>query len=290
MVKQKSGVGEILSIIITCLLLIITIIPIWQMLVIAFSPSDNYIVDPFHMIPKGFSVAIFTELFSSSRILRAMGLSLVVVLFGWFMGITLAAMGAYALNKLNKYKIKGRKVVYLLIIFTMFFNGGIIPMFIWFRKIQITDTIFSLFLPSLINTFYLFLMKNYFSTIPESMEEAATIEGCNHFQILFKIVFPISKPVIAAVSLFLIVQYWNDYYFGMLFINDTKLYPLGLILRNAIINKQMVVQTVIGDQGQLTSEQYNMALVIVSLVPIFIIYPFIQKYFVSGIMIGAVKE
>lgn len=290
MIKQKAGISDVFIVIITGILLIVTIIPIWQMLVIAFSSPDHYSADPYHFVPRGFSLAIFAELLSSTRILRSISISVLVVCVGWFGGIVLTGMGAYALNKLNKYRIPGRKILFKMIIFTMFFNGGIIPMFLWFRNIQITDTLFSLFLPTLINTFYLFLMKNYFSSIPEALEEAATIDGYNHFQILFKIIFPISKPVIAAVSLFLIVQYWNDYYFAMLFLNDTKLYPLGLILRNAVIDRQMIVQTVIGDQGQLSSEQYNMALVIVSLVPIFMIYPFIQKYFVTGIMVGAIKE
>lgn len=287
MIKYKFGIIDIITYLFTGVFLVVTIVPFWQMIIIAFSTPESFVQDPYHIIPRGFSIAVFSELFKSKQVLSGMLISFISVMAGWLGGIFLCSMGAYALK--NK-KIMGRKLFFSIIIFTMFFNGGIIPMFIWFRKLNINNTIWVLFLPTLINTFYLLLLKNYFTALPNELEEAAMLDGYNEFQILFKIVMPISKPVIAAVSLFLIVQYWNDYFMGMLFIDDVELYPLGLILRNVIINRQMMVQTVIGDQGQLSSQQYNMALVMVSLVPIIILYPFIQQYFVSGIMIGAIKE
>lgn len=287
MKSKKITLFDVVLSIILGLLALVLLIPFWQMIVVAFSTTEGYVRSTYHLIPTSFSVDVFSQLFSSSEITKGMLISLINVLCGWLGGLVLCSMGAYALTK---KKIIGRKIIFNVIIFTMFFNGGIIPLYIWLRKINITDTIFCLFLPSLISTFYLLLLKNSFTTIPEEMEEAALIDGYNELQILFKIIIPVSKPVIAAVSLFLIVQYWNDYYNAMMFMNSPDLYPLGLILRNVIISKQTLLKTPVAAGTVLPSEQYNMALTIVAMVPILVLYPFVQKYFVAGVMIGAVKE
>lgn len=287
MKSKKVTLFDVVLAVILCVLALILLIPFWQMIVIAFSTTEAYVKSTYHLIPTSFKADVFAQLFSSSEITKGMFISLANVLCGWLVGLILCSMGAYALTK---KKIIGRKIIFNVIIFTMFFNGGIIPMYIWLRKIHITDTIFCLFLPTLISTFYLLLLKNSFTTIPEEMEEAALIDGYNELQVLFKIIIPISKPVIAAVSLFLIVQYWNDYYNAMMFMNSPDLYPLGLILRNVIISKQTLLKTSVAAGTVLPSEQYNMALTIVAMVPILVLYPFVQKYFVAGVMIGAVKE
>ncbi len=284
---RKVTLFDVVSGIVLALLALVLLVPFWQMIVVAFSTTEGYVKSTYHLIPTSFSVDVFSQLFSSSEIMKGMLISLINVLCGWLGGLILCAMGAYALTKKN---IIGRKFIFNFIIFTMFFNGGIIPLYIWLKKIYITDTIFCLFLPTLISTFYLLLLKNSFISIPAEMEEAALIDGYNEMQILFKIIIPVSKPVIAAVSLFLIVQYWNDYYNAMMFMNKPDLYPLGLILRNVIISKQALLRTPVAAGAVLPSEQYNMALTMIAMLPILVLYPFVQKYFVAGVMIGAVKE
>jgi putative aldouronate transport system permease protein len=286
--KRGPDIIELAIVAILGIFLLVAFFPFWQMIVIAFSTPAEYAKSPYHVIPTSFSVDVFKQLLASKTVLTGLGVSLIVVLAGWSGGLVLTAMGAYALTK---RAIIGHRVILRFIIFTMYFSGGIIPLYVWMRTLGLTDTLWSLFLPSLVSTFYLLVLKNYFSSIPIELEEAAMIDGYNEFQILFKIMIPVAKPAIAAISVFMVVGLWNDYYLGMLFLSKLELFPLGLILRNVIISKQALMNTPLGSAGaMLTTDQYNMAMIMVAMVPVAIVYPFAQRYFISGISLGAIKE
>lgn len=171
----------------------------------------------------------------------------------------------------------------------MFFSGGLAPSYILIRGLGMNDTIWALTIPVAVSTFNLILMKNYFTTINPSLEEAAKIDGYNDIQILFKVIFPISKPVLAAISLFYAVTYWNDYYLAILYSSSQNLFPFQMYLRNLIIVN--VAAAKIGIQTGISAyEQFKMAVVVLGIIPIVAVYPFIQKYFTKGVVLGSVKE
>ena len=195
-------------------------------------------------------------------------------------------MGGYALSKDG---LPGRNIIFRLFIFTMFFSGGLVPGYILVRGLHLDNTIWALTLPMAISTYNLILMKNYFTSINPSLEEAAKIDGYNDIQILLKIVLPMSKPVIAAISLFYAVTYWNDYFSAILYSSKEELIPFQIYLRNLIIVNAAANKVGIST-GPSAYEQFKMAVVIIGIVPIVLVYPFVQKYFTKGIILGAVKE
>lgn len=285
--KFKTNMFDRINMILLAVIAVIAIFPVWQMVVITFSSGKAYLTSQYHLIPTSFSLETFNALLQSKTLWNGLRTSLIITSLGWAYSMLLTTMGAYALSKKD---IIGRKIIFNLIVFTMFFNGGMIPLYITVKKLQMTDTIFALIIPYALSTFNLLLVKSYFQQLPVELEEAARIDGYNDIQILFTIMIPISKPVIATVSLFYLVQIWNDFFSPMLFLSTSALYPLALILRNTVISKERILDSVAKmNAGLQFSQQYYMAMILVALIPIVVVYPFIQKYFVSGIMLGAIK-
>jgi putative aldouronate transport system permease protein len=288
--KFKFNLFDYINHIILLLVGLVTLFPFWQMLVIAFSTTKVYLADDYHLIPRSFTMNVFFQLLADKAVLTGFEISIFITAAGWFISMFLSIIGAYVLSKKD---IIGRKFMLKMVMLTMFFTGGmsgvIIPLFLVVKNLRMTDTLFSLFLPFAINSFYLLLLKNYFLAIPKELEEAAYIDGYNDFQVLYKIIIPISMPVIAAVSLFYIVQLWNDFFPAMLFLSRERLYPISLILRNIVVSKTMITNSAAIELESMPRDQYNMALIVVTMLPIVVLYPFIQKYFVQGIMVGAIK-
>jgi putative aldouronate transport system permease protein len=169
--------------------------------------------------------------------------------------------------------------------FTLLFSGGMIPTFLVVRTLGLLDTMWAVILPSLISTWYLFIMRTFFEAMPEELEDAATIDGCGYMQVLIRIVVPLSAPVMATIGLFSAVNQWNSFFDAMIYLNDRKLYPLQIMLRNILI-----AGTNVQGEGDLTYlETLKYAMIVISTVPILCVYPFLQKYFVQGAMIGSIK-
>ncbi|MEH7441988.1 carbohydrate ABC transporter permease [Bacillus sp. JJ1122] len=263
---------------------LVTIYPFWYVLVISLSTQEGFYKDIYHIIPNSFSLETYKYAFTNEQIFRSLAVSLTVTVLGVLLSLILTAMGAYVLSKKN---LKGRKQLFIFMIFTMFFNGGIVPLYVLVNSLQIRDSIWALIIPMAINTFNLILMMNYFSSLPESLEESAKMDGCNDFQILFKIVLPSSKPIVMTIILFYAVFYWNDWFLAMLFISDQEMYPLSLFLRNMILSSQNFMSTGLARQ---VPEMLKATIIIISIIPVLIFYPFVQKHFVQGIMLGSVKE
>ena len=169
-------------------------------------------------------------------------------------------------------------------------NGGIISMYVLLRRLDILNTYAALVLPYAVNTFYLMLVKNYMTSLSPEMEEAAKIDGCNDIQILVRIIIPLCKPVLLTVGMFYVVYYWNDYFSAMMYIDSNEMYPLSLILRNVVISREMAISSLAAAGGSNPTEQYTKAMILVSMLPVLALYPFIQRYFTSGIMVGALKD
>ncbi|MGP4078748.1 carbohydrate ABC transporter permease [Pseudalkalibacillus sp. R45] len=282
--KKKMHLFDYLNYAFLIFITLVTVYPFWYVLVISFSSQEGYYQSLYHIIPNSFSLETYKYALTNEQIFRSLGVSISVTVLGVFVSLVLTAMGAYVLSK---QRLKGRKFFFLFMIFTMFFNGGIVPLYILVNSLELRDTILALVLPMAVNTFNLILMMNYFSSLPDSLEEAAKIDGCNDFQILFKIVLPSSKPIVMTIILFYAVFYWNDWFLAMLFISDQDLYPLSLFLRNMIISSQNFMSTGLALQ---VPEMLKSAVIVISVVPVLLFYPFVQKYFVQGIMLGSVKE
>ena len=289
---QKSVGDRIADIIIHSLLimlLVLAIVPFYYMVLVSFARYEDVAGGAFYLIPKSIDFSSYALIFGDDTIPRAFLVSTLVTIVGTAVAMLVTTSAAYALSKKG---MPGRNGIFTYIIITMFFNGGLIPTYLVMKDLGFVDSYLVMIIPLAVNTFFLILMKNYFNTIPESLEESAKIDGANDIFIMIRIVIPIAAPIIATISLFFAVNYWNDWWYPMLFLVDEDKYPLQLLLRRFVIEQAMLDEisrrsVTVGTLFHLPSVQ--MATITVATVPILVVYPFVQKYFARGIMIGAIK-
>lgn len=239
--------------------------------------------------PVGFQLGTMQFIVTGMEYLRSMGVSIVVTAIGTVMGLFVLAVTAYPLSKKH---VPGIKAVMLVFVFTMLFNGGMIPSYLLIKQIKLYDTIWAMILPGMVNVFNLMIIKNYYEGLPDSIEESARVDGASNARILFKIIMPLAKPVYATITLFVAVYYWNNYMEPMLYINNTALRPVQLYLRDIVLEQSdasSALGQTLGDRMNISPEGIRSAAIVAATVPILAIYPFVQKYFVSGITIGSVK-
>ncbi|WP_171686517.1 carbohydrate ABC transporter permease [Paenibacillus planticolens] len=237
--------------------------------------------------PIGFSLDAYTNVFRNPMILKGYGNTLFVVLAGLALNITLTSFGAYALSRKS---LQYRKPLMLFIIFTMFFSGGLIPLYLTVKGVGMVNSLWALIIPQAINTFNLILMKTAFEAIPDALEESAKMDGANDFVILFRIVLPLSMPVIAVMLLYYGVSHWNSWFQAMIFLQERSLYPLQLVLREILLQGEANANAGVSDgDAAMLAATLKYATIIVATVPILFVYPFLQKYFVKGALIGAIK-
>ena len=240
----------------------------------------------FVIIPREFTLDAYRYVLSTPTIFRAMGVSMFVTVVGTFLSLLVTSLMAYALGK--RY-LRGRRVINFLVVFTMLFSGGMIPLFIVVNSLGLLDSIWSLILPFTVNAFNFVIMRSFFQGIPDSLEESARIDGCSELGVFLRIVLPLSVASIATIGLFYAVAYWNTYMWAILFINDSTLWPIQVLLRQIVIvasglNADASVVEVVPP-----AQSVKMAVIAVATLPMLIVYPFIQRYFVKGALIGSVK-
>ena len=273
------------------LISLVMLFPLWNVIVISLTDYREYVMNPLMLFPKQISWEAYNYIFSNDELLLALRVSVLTTLSGTAISMAVSVACAYALSKRH---MPGRNLFLTLILFTMFFNGGIIPNFLLIKDLGMYDTFWALILPNAINTWYLIIMKNYFANLPEALEESARIDGANDLIILFRIVLPISMPIIATFLLFYGVDRWNEWWSAMMYINDTKKYPLQLMLRNLIVmnfsSASMATSYAQDNASFVAKENIKMATAVVAVVPIAVVYPFLQKYFAKGVMVGAIKS
>lgn len=289
----KKSKGESLfngfNIVIMCILMVIMLYPF---LYVAFSSVS----DPSLLIkqtgilwhPLGFSLGSYKLVFDNPSIVTGYMNSILLVLIGTTINVFLTILTGYALSR--KYVLFSKPIT-LLIVFTMFFGGGLVPNYFVVKWLHINNTLWSLILPGAISSFNMIIARTFFGTIPDSLEESAKIDGANDFTILFKIMLPLSMPIVAVLILYYGVGHWNAWFGAMLYLSDRAKYPLQLILREILITSSTDnMLTNVGDIDKaLMAENVKYATIIVATVPILLVYPFLQKYFVKGVMIGAIK-
>ena len=285
--KPARSVGNAVITFLLILMGILMFIPFWQIIVITFSGTQDYLTDPTHLILRNFDASVIGSIMKTASLQRGIFTSICITAAGLLFSMFLTLAGAYPLAH---KQLPGRKVVLTMMIVTMYFNGGIISMYVLLRRLDILNTYAALVLPYAVNTFYLMLVKNYMTSLSPEMEEAAKIDGCNDIQILVRIIIPLCKPVLLTVGMFYVVYYWNDYFSAMMYIDSNEMYPLSLILRNVVISREMAISSLAAAGGSNPTEQYTKAMILESMLPVLALYPFIQRYFTSGIMVGALKD
>lgn len=217
-----------------------------------------------------------------ATVIRSLGISVGVTVVGTIINLFFTATMAYGLSRNDLY---GKKVLLNMVLFTMVFNGGMIPTFLVVKALGMYDTYSALILPAAISAYNMLIVRNFFMELPQGLEEAASIDGCTDIGIFIKIALPLSLPCLATFGLFYAVGHWNNYFGALLYLGDSTKYPFQLVLRNMV----MITQADTPDGEDLPQETLKMAVIVVGTVPILIVYPFLQKYFAAGVMVGAIK-
>ncbi|MGO4496004.1 carbohydrate ABC transporter permease [Paenibacillus sp. 2RAB27] len=256
---------------------------------VSLSTPEEALRPGIHLYPKHFSMSSYKQSFQTNGIWVGYFNTLFRTVVGTFLSLVVMTLGAYALSK--KY-LPHRHFYTMLIVLTMFFSGGLIPTFLLIKSIGLYDTRWALIIPGLINTFYMIIMRNFFMELPQELEDSAKIDGANDIQILWRIVVPISKPILATIGLWMAVYHWNEWFHALIYIQDQSKIVLQILLRRLIVeNDDMQMRELMAQasEDEVVSESVKAAVLMIATIPILVVYPFIQKYFVKGIMIGSLK-
>ncbi|RSL35417.1 carbohydrate ABC transporter permease [Salibacterium salarium] len=265
---------------------LVTFLPFVYVMAGSFATEAEIARRSFFIFPETFSLEAYRYIFSTSTFVRSIGVSVFVTVVGTLVSLALTMTMAYPLSRKN---LVGRNLLLNLIIFSMVFSGGMVPTYIVVRSLGLLDSLWALILPMAINPFYLIIVKTFFQNLPVELEEAAKIDGCTEIGVFWRIVLPLSKPVIATFTLFYAVFYWNDFFNALLYISDSSKWPVQLLLQQLM----MVANVDFGDMDALLAEppeeSLKLAVIVVATLPILVFYPFLQKHFAKGVMLGSVK-
>lgn len=292
MFKSKSFEDIAVDIFVYAFLIIIalsTLLPFVNVLSKSVSAEWAVVSGKVGILPVGFQLETMKYVITSGQFLNSFGISVFITLTGTVISILMTAITAYPLSKKN---ISGVKAILILYVFTMLFNGGLIPNYLLIKNLHLINNLAALILPGMISVFNMLVIKNYYESLPESLEESARLDGASNIRILVSIILPLSTPVLATISLFYAVGYWNDFYSALIYISKPGLKPLQLYLRDIVMDADSAstgVNKSVDDLMNVTPEGVRAATIIASTVPILFVYPYLQKYFIKGILIGSVK-
>lgn len=289
--STEDKVFTLVTYIILSLLIVVMIYPFIYVISTSISDPGRIMRGEVWLLPKGFDTTAYKQMIEHPLFLTAYGNTILYAVAGTLLTLFFTALTAYPLSR-GKFRTKGFISKFYLV--TMFFGGGMIPTYIAMRNLQLIDTFWVMVLPGAVSAWNVILMRSFFKTIPESLYESAYLDGANDLQVLGRIVLPLSKPIFATIGLFTVVGHWNNFFSGLLYLNDAKKYPLQMILRNILFNASFSANSnevgSMADMMQFTStEALKSASIVITMFPIICIYPFIQKYFIKGVMIGSVK-
>lgn len=300
MIARKSASDYVivtLMVVIMVVVTITTLYPFLNALAISFNYADDTIRGGITVYPRKFTIANYKNIFGKATIWRAYGITFARTILGTIGGLLITGALSFGLSRRN---LVGRKVYTMICLIPMYFGGGLIPTYFLIKTMGLTNTFWVYIIPALVNVWNMILMRSYFQSVPEALEESARIDGANYFKIFFKIYWPVSTPIIATIALYFGVAHWNDWYTTFVYVTDPNLKPMTSVLLS-IINEASFAErmaamgadaSVIGQamQGKAVNvRSITMATMITSIVPIVIIYPFLQRYFIKGIMIGSIK-
>jgi len=266
--------------------------PLYFIIIASVSDSTLVSTGQVTFFPKGFSLFGYNEIFKDARIWSGYYNTIIYTVLGTAVNLLFTLPAAYAMSR---PEFQARRHVMLFFVITIFFNGGLIPTYLLMKELNISNTIWVFIIPFSVNVFNLIIARSFIEgTIPKELYEAASLDGCTHFQFFGKVVLPLSKPIIAVVGLYYMVGHWNDFFTALIYIRKDALKPLQIILRDILLTNQVFASGAgaggaSGGYAQQYADQVKYGVIIVSTIPILMVYPFIQKYFEKGVMIGAVK-
>ncbi len=283
--KEKFTLFDALIYLIMAFVLVVTLYPLLHVIAVSFSESSAILQNKVGIIPKGFSLDAYAKILETMKVPRAFMNSVLYTVVGTTINLAMTALMAYPLSKPN---LVGRGVFMKLIIFTLLFNGGTIPTYLVVQSLGLIDSMWSLVLPNAIWTMELFIQVSFYRSLPASLFESAKLDGASELTILLRIVLPLSKASLASIALFYFMGHWNSYFLPLIYLSSGEKFPLQLVLKDMLISDSTMVSGLV-ESAALTPAAVKNATIFVTMVPVMLVYPFAQKYFVKGVMIGSIK-
>lgn len=288
--RNKITTGNVIITVVMIIWGLLIVYPFYNSILVSFMTHAEFMSKPFALYVSNPTLVAYKEIFSDDKFFNAYKITLEVLVIRLPLVLLVDSAMAYALSRKDFF---GRKVINNLAVFTMYFGGGIVPLYLLVKQYGMLDNLSCMIILGYFGVYNTILMKNFFFTIPDSLEESAKIDGANDLRIYAQIYIPLAKPIIATIALFAAVGIWNSWYGPMIYISDSKKWPLQLVLREAINNATAPVKEDMADEMAMVKETFalnvQMASVVVTMLPIMLVYPFVQKYFMSGLTVGAVK-
>lgn len=284
-IKDKSPALDAFIWLVMIFVLLACVLPFLYIIAMSFSSSRAILNNRVSLWPVEFNVEAYRQVFAYPNFFKAYGNTLIYTFFGTLIALCMMVLFAYPLSKT---RLKGQSIVMKLVVFSMFFGGGLVPNYLLISSLKLTGTVFAIILPFAINQFNLIILINFIRSLPDELEEAARIDGLNYFGILIRIILPLLTAALATVGLYTAVFFWNDWFYALIYLKSYQ-YPVMLLLRNIVNGTTMV-----GEAGGVGEKAFvaiaiKSAVIITSTLPIILLYPFLQKYFVKGMLVGAVK-
>jgi len=290
-VYKRGSMGRIIfqciNYTVLTLCMVIALYPVFHVLAASVSSFEYLAKGKVGIIPKGFNIQAYKRVLGYPMIGRAYANTVFYTVFGTFISLLLSVFGAYTLSRRS---FPGKNFFTKVVVVAMLFSAGMIPTFLVVKGAGLYNTVWAILLPTALSSFNLVILKTFFEQIPYELEESASLDGCNHLQILFKIMLPLAIPGIVTIGLFYAVYQWNSYFPAMLYLIDRKLVPIQIVLRDIVIQNQTNELSIeLAKGADQISESVKYATIMVATIPIMLVYPFVQKYFIKGVMIGSIK-
>lgn len=288
-VSRKERMFHVINYIVLTIIALICLYPMWFVVMASFSNSSRLMAHSgFLLKPLGFNLQAYLKVFENPMILKGYVNTLFILVAGVALDLVMTALAAYFFSRKG---VMFKKPLMLFVLFTMFFSGGMIPFYLNLKDLHLINSRWGLIIPFMINTYNMIILRTSFESIPDSLTEAARMDGAGHITILFKIILPLSKAIMAVMVLYYGVSIWNAWFWASAILRDRELYPLQVILREILISNDLqAMNGGAGADAEAIAQSIKYATIVVATVPILFVYPFLQKYFTKGVMIGAVKE
>lgn len=295
MIRKIIHNDKVFDVVVTSIVILVLIgvaYPLYFIIIASFSNPDMVASGKVMFIPKGISFEGYSYIYRDIRIWTGYMNSIIYAVSGTFIALIITIPGGYALSRDD---LKGRKAISLFMVFTMYFSGGLIPTYLVVKQLGLIDTRLVLIILGSFSVFNLIITRAYYAnSLPKELQEAAEVDGCTTFKYFVHVVIPLSKPIIAIIALYYVVHHWNSFFNALIYVNNVRLYPLQLILRDILIQGQTIDVDTVDPEKLERLEQIartiKYGVIIVSSLPVMLIYPFVQKYFVKGIFVGSVKS
>ncbi len=287
--KKKISIFDVVVFIVLLLWGFAIFYPVYNSILVSFMSGQEYLESAFSLWVKDFTLESYKAVFSTGRVQIGYRNTLIIIAFYVPLSLFLLSSTAYVLSR---KPFLFSKTINNLMVFTMYFGGGLVPTYLVVKSLGLLDSLASIVLIGAVNTYYMIVCKSFFYTLPDSLEESAKLDGANDIYIYWKIYLPLAKPIIATLFLYTLTDKWNEWYFPMIYLNDSNKWPLQLMLREVIGTNQVSDQaaSAVAAQQKVYTMGVKMATLVVTMLPVMCIYPFLQKYFMSGLTVGAVKQ